>query len=112
MRIMAAWIFSCGSSARRPAEPDDLSSDQVCRLPQCFPAELWQVAWVVDEHRWFDADGREALFPLLGEGFHGLAEVGDPVAGGVFFADAATTDIYTLSLHDASCPVVGPRAAV
>src|SRR6516165_9954236 len=35
------------------------------------------------------ADGGEALFPLLGEGFHGPAEVGERVAGGEVAADAA-----------------------
>src|SRR5215472_17638298 len=49
-------------------------SDEAGRLPQCFPAEFRQVTRVVDEHRGLDTDGREALFPLLGQRFHGLAE--------------------------------------
>ena len=62
--------------------------DEARRLPQRFPAKFRQIAWVVDEHGRLDADGREALFPLLGQGFHGLAEVGYSVAGGEAAADA------------------------
>jgi hypothetical protein len=63
-------------------------SDKAGRRPQCFPAEFRQVARVVDEHRRFDADAGEALFPLLGQRFHGLAEVGERVARGEATADS------------------------
>ena len=62
--------------------PDGRLPDEARRLPQRFPAEFRQVARVVDEHGRLDADGREALFPLPGQGFHRLAEVGDRVGEG------------------------------